>query len=281
MPDHAEAGTIFHARHGNGPPMLVAGGIHLDHGYLRPWLDPLGGAAQLIFVDHPGTGRSREGFAVGGFEHADWADALDRVRQGLGHERVVLFGHSYGGHVALEYALRHPERLRGLVLCATAPAFDYADAALANARAIAGELEEPERFETLVGALSGPIADDAELGAVWRTILPLYFHDYDADAARSMDARSTYAAAAFSRAFFGCLPRFDVTDRLAEIHVPTLVLAGRHDWIAPPDHGADRLQAGLPRSERVIFEASGHFPFVEEPERFTEVVGDWLSRTAV
>lgn len=276
MADFADAGAIFCTTHGDGVPMLVAGGIHLDHGYLRPWLDPLGESAELAFIDLPGTGRSREGAAVEALEHADWADAIDRVREGLGHDRALMFGHSYGGYLALEYALRHPDRLRGLVLCATAPAFDYAEAALATAQAMG----EPDRFDALVGALSGPIADDAALGDVWRTILPLYFHRYDPDAARDMDERTSYSAAAFNRAFFACLPRYDVTDRLSEIDAPTLVLAGRHDWIAPPDHGAERLHAGLPRSERVVFERSGHFPFVEEPERFTAVVREWLDRTA-
>jgi pimeloyl-ACP methyl ester carboxylesterase len=67
------------------------------------------------------------------------------------------------------------------------------------------------------------------------------------------------------------IPAYDVRPRLAEITTPTLVLGGRHDWVTPYGE-SEIIAAGIPNSELVIFEESGHLPFVEEPDRFMQVV---------
>ena len=68
---------------------------------------------------------------------------------------------------------------------------------------------------------------------------------------------------------------YDVVPRLGEIGVPTLVLAGRDDFIAPPSQ-AERLCQGIRNAELVVFEHSGHYPYVEEPEAFFAAIRDWL-----
>lgn len=73
------------------------------------------------------------------------------------------------------------------------------------------------------------------------------------------------------------LDTYNVVSRLGEIQVPTLVAVGRDDFITPPLQ-AVRLQHGIPNAELVVFEQSGHMPYVEEPERFAPVVRDWLAR---
>lgn len=259
---------------GDGPPLMAAGGIHLDHRYLRPWLDPLAEDARLVYFDHRGTGRSPRPDTFDGIDHGTWADDMDALRRELGFERVVLFGHSYGGYLALEYALRHPERLSGLILCDTGPALDYVPAALENARARG----TPAQMEALGEALKADVADDGELCRLWLEILPLYFHERDPAELGEWDDCSRYAAAAFNHAFGRCLPAFDVTARLGEISVPALMLVGRHDWITPPAQGAERLAAGIPGAELVVSEESGHFPFMEEPEAFVAAVRGWLGR---
>jgi proline iminopeptidase len=251
--------------------LVMHGGPGLDHTYLRPGLDPLGDAVELIYYDHRGNGRSPDPEEWDAVSHDSWARDADALRARLGHERVLLFGHSYGGFLALEYALRFPERLRGLILCDTAPALDYPEVVAANARARG----TPEQVEAALAGFSEPAADDDALRDLWLTILPLYFHDYrPAYAEQSRDI--LYRAAAFNHAFFRCVAEYDVRERLDGIDVATLILVGRDDWIAPVAEGAERIHAGLPRSELRVFEHSGHFPFVEEPERFRSTVREWL-----
>jgi len=250
----------------------VAGGIHTDHSYLRPWLDPIAESACLVFYDHRGTGRSADGVQPEELTHEAWSSDIERLRVSLGGDRIVLFGHSYGGFIAQEYAVRFGEHLDGLILCATAPAMDYPEVAIANAEA-AGS---PEIVVAVREAFGGRIANDAALRRLWLTTLPLYFHHYDAGTAAKLDRTASYNAAACNRAFSACLPAFDMTGKLGRIRVPTLLLAGRHDWICPPRQGAERIRSEVPGAKLVVFEHSGHFPFIEENSRFISTLADWL-----
>jgi proline iminopeptidase len=266
---------LFYTTHGSGRPMLVMhGGLGLDHAYFRPWLDELGDVAELIYYDHRGNGKSARPANWEGITHATWADDADALRAQLGHEQVILYGHSYGGFLALEYALRHGEQLAGLILSCTAPALDYPEVILANAE----RRGSPEIMQTVMTGLADPTDSDEGYRALMGAIMPLYFKRYDPEVARQIDAVSTYSGGAFRHSFTACIPSYNVLDRLSEINTPTLILSGREDWITPPAQGGERLHAGLPNSELVIFEESGHFPFIEEPQRFNAVVKDWVRR---
>jgi proline iminopeptidase len=140
-----------------------------------------------------------------GVTHATWADDCDAVRAALGAERVLVFGHSYGGVLALEYALRHPARVAGLVLCTTQPAFDYAEQALALARARA----TPAQWDLLLASLANPPADDAALAAGARALLPLYLHAPRPETLALFDA-VRFRAAPYRHAMARLLPALDL-----------------------------------------------------------------------
>jgi proline iminopeptidase len=267
---------LGYERVGRGVPILLMHGwLGLDHTYLRPYLDPLGEVAELVFYDHRGHGRSSAVDDWSGIDHATFADDADALREHLGHERIVVLGHSYGGFLAQEYALRYPERLAGLVLCATAPALDYARdprrlVAASGVAATDDQLEQAERiFETL------PESDE-EYRRERRAVMPLYFADPSPRRLARFEA-ATYRAAPWRHAVSHLLPGFNVADRLGAVTAPALVLGGRHDWVCPPTQAA-RLTGLLPRSELVFFEQSGHYPFVEETDEFVRVVREWLDR---
>lgn len=263
---------IFYSVVGEGPPVLVMhGGLGLDHTYFRPWLDPLGERAALVLYDHRGNGRSSRPSSLDDVDHGTWAEDADALRAALGHERVVVLGHSYGSFLALEYAVRHPERVAGLVLVGSAPKFDYPATAMANA----AKRATPEQLAALQGGLTGPVADDEGFARVWRAIVPIYYHRPDAEVLRRQDAETRYSAAAFNAGMFRCLPSYDVLPHLGQLRVPALVVTGRHDWITPVEQG-ERLARAMPDARLVVFEESGHYPFVEEPARFVDLVGAWL-----
>jgi proline iminopeptidase len=265
-------GHLFYVTHGRGSPMLVLHGSGLDHTSLRPWLDPLGADVELIYYDQLGSGRSSEPADWAAVSRQSWVEDADGLREYLGHERVLLFGHSYGGYLAQEYALRYPDRVLGLVLCCTAAAMDFPEVMMANARARA----TPAQYETLVRGLSGPLPDDATLGATWTEVVPIYFADGDPELAAAVLRDVRYRVGAFNHAFFRCLSDFDTRPQLSRLDVPTLILAGRHDWITPPREGSEPLHSRIPNARLVVFEKSGHFPFAEEPARFIETVSDFV-----
>ena len=254
--------------------LLMHGGSGLDHTYFRPWLDTLSDQVQLIYYDQFGQGRSTRPQNFDDISMETWVDEADALRAALGHEKMILFGHSYGGFIAQEYALRYGDHLDGLILCDTDPVVDYFDVIMANANARGTS----EQVAALVAGLSAPVADDASFRQTWVTILPLYFNTLDPKVAAALDEATVYSAGAFNQGMGKLLPTFNVLDRLSEITVPTLVLVGKDDWITPPAQAAERLHAGLPNSQLVRFEESGHFPFIEENEKFVATVRDWISR---
>ncbi|MEP0547488.1 MAG: alpha/beta fold hydrolase [Rhodothermales bacterium] len=273
MPHATDSVDLFVSVHGEGPPLVVMhGGLGLDHTYLRPWLDRLGEVVTLVYYDHRGHGRSPAPDDWDAVTHATWVADADALRECLGYKQWFVFGHSYGGFLALEYALAYPDRIAGVVLCCTSAAFDHGEAAFARAERRA----TPEQLAVLAGAFSAPLPNDGAMREGFSAVLPVYLCDPDPSTCEALKAGVRFSADGFNRAFFGCLSDYDVRGRLSEIDAPVLVLSGRHDWLFAPEDGGDVLAAGLPHTEHVVFEHSGHYPFVEEPEPFVHAVTTWL-----
>ncbi len=260
MPHVTVNGTDLHVETiGSGPPLvLLHGGLGLDHTYFRPRFDQLAGRATVIYYDHRGNGRSARpaDYAAEMTLEQLVADVVGLLDE-LGHDRATVLGHSYGGFLAQLVAAAHPDRLRGLILANTVPAFDYQPAPSGT----------DEQLAAFGAAFSGPVADDAAWRQTWSTIWPMYFHRFDADEAARVDAGTHYVADAWNTAA-GLLATFNTLEQLPSIEVPTLVVSGRHDFITPPGPGGERIDALLPNSELAIFEDSGHYPFVEEESAF-------------
>jgi proline iminopeptidase len=265
---------IYIKRLGKGQPMLVMhGGPGLDHTIFRPWLDKLDEQVELIYYDHRGNGRSTRPASMESITHGTWAADADALRTYLGFKKVILFGHSYGGYLAQEYAVRFGQHLAGLILCNTGPAFDYMPIVQANAAARG----TPDALAALNEVFAQNKNDDSYLRSLWMRILPLYFKHYDPQIGRAMDEATSYSAAAWNQAKANCLPKFNTLGRLKEITAPTLILGGADDWLTPVEQSR-RMHAKLPNSELVIFENSGHFLYIEETDKFITTIENWLAR---
>ncbi len=265
------------------PLLALHGGLGWDHTALRPWLDPLADHVRLTYLDLEGCGASPDPEDWETVTHATWADGVEAVRQRLdlevgGHERVVLFGHSYGAVIALEVALRHPERVGGLVLCAAPTAAAHVGEAMARVQASATALG-PAAERAFTRLTAGPETDEA-FADVMTDAINLYVHDPRAHDLEAVVDRIRFRAAPLHRSFFDLYGGYDIRPHLSSIRVPVLVLSGRHDWLAPPAEAPAEMLAGLPDAEGHVFEHSSHLPFLEENEAFLEVVTDWLDRRA-
>ena len=119
--------------------------------------------------------------------------------------------------------------------------------------------------------------DDAALRRMWELVRPLYWSEFDADLDNRVMGKTVFSAQA-ANAGDAITKGWDVTPRLGEIRAPTLVLVGQEDVICPPSQ-AKILHEGIPESELVFFEHSGHFLYVEEAGVFFDAVRAWLRRT--
>lgn len=270
-----DGAELFVRSLGSGSPILcLHGGLGLDHTYLSPWLDPLALNHSLIFYDHRGNGRSSRPEEWHAVDHDVWARDVERLRLALGLDEVIVFGHSYGAFLALEYAIRYPDHLCGLILCSAAASARYVETAFANLSMQAG----PEELDAISRLFSDPPEDPDRVRELWHAALPAYVHGLDEQSARAAFAQTRFSGAAIRRAVTECLPSYDVFDQLDCIRVAALVLVGRHDLITPPEAAAEPLARGLPDAELVLFEHSAHFPFIRENDEFLRVVRGWLER---
>jgi proline iminopeptidase len=264
---------------GRGEPLV------LMHGGPSADLWTLGGFRRLadqftlVFYDHRCNGRS-VGVPVSSMTWDNLVRDVEALREHLGFESWSVFGHSFGGHVALEYVLRHPDRVSRLVLMDTA-----ADARWARDNA-------PELL-----ARRGFPADRVELVRRWfhgeftpREYLPIMWRISSAyggtaglrGVARELAAggwRSRIRAEALIHAGRNLMPGWSVVDRLGEIRVPTLVLAGSEDFVCPPDCQQE-LAEGIPGSRLVIVEGAGHDPQDEQPAKVLPLLRSFLAAKA-
>lgn len=253
------------------PPVVIMHGPGFDHTFLRPWLDPLAGERQVIFFDMRGCGRSSRSESTVVPIIDTLVDDIDALRSHLGSDQIVLHGHSFSGLTALSYALKHANHLMGLILDCTAPHFNYPDVMMSNLTARGSH----EQIQAMVEVFKAQVASDEAFQRGWNLVMPIYFHRYDPMIGARVSAHMQFSVAVLNQ-FGAQLPSMNFITQLPDISVPTLVLAGRDDWICPPAESAERLHAGLPNSNLVVFEESGHFPFIEEQDTYLRTVEDWL-----
>lgn len=257
----AGEGTAIVTLHG-GPGL---GSRDNDWGSFLPFAD----THRVISFDQRGNGES-EGLEP--YSHEQFAADVEGLRQQLGLGKIILTGGSYGGFIALEYALRYQEHLHAIILRDTAASNAFQG--IAKTRALDSGL--PMDQAALDRLFDGRVRDDQEFCESFGMIQPLYNVEYDPVAGAKQLARIPFRFETHNWAFSRNQPNYDIVTRLPEIRVPTLVIVGRHDWITPLE-ASEQIAHGIPNSQLVIFENSGHSPQNEEREKFLETVNAFIS----
>jgi proline iminopeptidase len=256
-------------REGDGPPLIVHhGGPGLDHSTIMPHLKPLTEQLEVICFDHRGTGRSgppqgaSEPYNIDGF-----VEDIGGLADALGAERFVLMGHSFGGIVATLFALARPEMLTHLILVCTPTSQQFVrDVEDALAERLAPDaLAELKSLED-GGSSANVMRRSLEL------LAPVYFHDPSRVSELGLEE---VRFGPETQAVWDNLEGFDLRPRLPEIKVPTLVVAGASDASLPPARAKEAAKA-LPNGKLLLIEGSGHYPYIEAPEKFISGVQDFL-----
>jgi pimeloyl-ACP methyl ester carboxylesterase len=261
------------------PVIVLHGGPGLDHHEFADYLDPLtADGILLLLVDQRAQGRSepcdpRTWTLV---RHAQDVIMLARAMQ-LGPHAVL--GHSYGAFVALQHAVDFPGMAAQTIVSCGVPSTRWFAEIDLNL-----ERFEPEALRQRVmdsWAREESVQTPEELRRLDLDQLPFQFGDpldprIDEYAAKTAD--TVYSPGVLRDAAAKDYGGIEVEPRLDEITEPVLVLAGRHDRTCPPA-ASEFMAAAIPSAELVVFESSGHMPFVEEPGPYLEAVGDFLRRT--
>ena len=261
-----------------GTVILLHGGPGATHDYLLAFRDLARQGFRLVLYDQLGCGRSELARDVGEYTIERDVEDLEELRRSLGIDRFHLLGSSYGGLLAIAYALVHPDPLKSLI-----SASGLADVPLTvrEMQRLKRELPAPwpevlERHEA-----KGEFQDPEYLAGVmvfYRRHL-CRIPQWPAEVTYTLDHMSLpkYGTMNGPNEFTitGTIREYDATPRLGEIRVPTLVTTGRYDEVTPVV--AESIHRGIRGSTLVRFEESSHLAFWEERDRYMETVARFLA----
>jgi proline iminopeptidase len=270
--------SLFVEERGSGPAVLVLhGGPGLDHHEFADYLDPLGDEFRLLLVDLRSQGRSTTA------PPSTWT--LERMSQdvimlarAMRLERYAVLGHSFGAFVALQNAVDYPAMAAATIISSGIPSARWMVAVERNLEAF----EPAELRQRVAGSWEreSTVQTQAEFAEMMADQMAFHF-------ANPLDPRigdylgriggtvySPEVLRAFSGAGYGGI---ELEDRLGEVASPTLVLTGRFDRSCAPEAG-EVMATGISGGELHVFQRSGHMTFVEQPDEYVAIVGDFLRR---
>jgi len=283
---------IYFKSIGIGPPLMVLhGGPGASHDYFLPYLLPLARTHRLIFIDERGSGRSQRLEDASLYTVEAMVEDVEDVRAALHLGKISLLGHSCGGVLAEAYALEYQQNLSHLILNSTFPSTREMNEVLAQEKAQMppAKLKRLNELEAAGLFGKGEIWEHARYPAEYENLAwgPGYFpflygarpdSNYDPAAGNAPTNWELYREMWGSHGEFiidGNLKSVEYVDRLATIHVPTLVVVGDHDECAPSL--SKEMHEKIAGSQLVILPNSGHMNFVDQPELWHKAVGEFLA----
>ncbi len=270
--------SVGGGEHEGIPLLILHGGPGFPHDYLENLAALATEQRRVIFYDQLGCGRSDKPDDLSLWQVPRFVTELATVRRELGLERVHILGQSWGGMLAIEYALTQPEGLTSLILSNTASSIPLW---IAEANRLRAELP-PEVNATLLrheeaGTTDDPEYQEAMMVFYSRHVVRVPMPDYVQRAFDTFSQAVYYTMNGPSEFHvIGTIKDWDRTDRLGEIAVPTLILSGRYDESTPIIN--EIMLRGIAGSEWVVFENSSHLSHVEEAELYMQTVQAFLKR---
>ncbi len=259
------------------PLLLLHGGPGAPHDYLNNLEALASEQRRVIFYDQLGCGRSDQPDDTSLWRVERFVSELATVRRALGLVRVHILGQSWGGMLAIEYALTQPQGLLSLVLSNTTPSIPMW---VAEANRLRAQLP-PEVNATLQRHEAAGTTDSQEYQEAMqvyydRHVIRVPMPDYVKHTFENLSKVYFYMNGPSEFHVVGPIKDWDRSDRLHEIHVPTLIISGRYDESTPAIN--EVLQRGILGSEWVVLENSSHLSHVEEPELYMQTVNAFLAR---
>lgn len=261
---------------GDGPPLVCLPGGPMQASMYLGDLGGLSAHRQLIMLDLRGTGQSAIPEDTATYRSDRLINDVDALREHLDLHRMDLLAHSAGANLAALYVGGHPERVSKLALI-TPSIMAVGIEITGDDRLATAQLRQDQpwfaaAFTALEAIVAGKATDDT-----WQAVTPFFYGRWD-DVAQAHQAaedrqRNKEAAAAFAAE--GAFDPDATRTALARFGRPVLLLAGEVDLAAPPRVMAEF--AGLfPNAKFVIQPGAGHFPWLDDAERFVATIAAFL-----
>jgi proline iminopeptidase len=271
---------------GEGVPLvLINGGPGGTHHYFHPWFERARGYARVIYYDQRGCGLSDFEPGDDGYSVEQAADDLDALRQALGVKKWVLLGYSYGGFLAQLYTVRHPRNVAGLILVGSSAGMSVEIGRSRQQEFLSDE--ERARMKMIREELQ-QLSQETDMPRRRYVQLLLYNNFINGDWKRQQfykpDPERMAQIALYEwdhdGGFNGTVGQskggIDFTGIFDKSPIPTLILEGKWD-LTWNEKKAEILAGNHPNGKLVLFENAGHGIYDEEPDRFFEVLEEFLT----
>jgi len=240
---------------------LIHGGPGGNHIHFKNDSIKLQQYAQLIFIDQRGCGFSKKD-KKSNYTLENNIEDIEALRKYLGFNKINILGVSYGGMVAQGYAIRYNKNIDNLILVATAPSHHFIETAKENIRKI-GTKQQIAVCEKYLW--NGKFKSNKDVNHYFKVMDPLYIYSYKKNQLKRFSSTHTnsnkpknvFSYEVLNAGFSSFLHEFNFIPSLKKIKCPTLIMAGKNDWICMPSH-AKTMADKIPNSILKIFNKCGH-----------------------
>ncbi|MBO6587269.1 MAG: alpha/beta fold hydrolase [Gracilimonas sp.] len=257
--------------------MVLHGGPGFNHDYFLPYLTPLAKHFRLILFDQRGMGRSSTNLDSTSFSIDYLVDDIEALRTELDLDAIHLLAHSWGGKLAMKYAIRYPASLKSLILSNTvAPSSEFNEATFAAF----SKLNERQNLEELNAILDKIRGGNREVG-VFEKFTKLNFRPMFYDTSRVHELTLNFSQTYFeTQSLLSLLPppnqRENLFPDLASVDVPVLIIRGELE--PTPIQSDQKLVDTFPDARLINFSKAGHFPFIERPQAFKDSLTEFINK---
>jgi len=253
-------GPVAYEEKGTGTPIVLLSANPGDHRHFDAIVSTLARSYRTIAVDWPGYGESAPPQPPNSASAMLFADVLEDVVAGLKLDPAIFLGNSVGGYASARLAIRHPERVRALILV---------DSGGFTSHSFAGwlfcQIKGTEFITRLFATQFARTYLKHRTPLVEQIIARI-------DEGRALHSRVAVDAAVW-RSFLH--PDHDLRSSASQIAAPTLLIYGRYDPVIRFDADGRNAQAALPDAQLIVLE-TGHEPFAEDPESFLQAINPFL-----
>jgi proline iminopeptidase len=256
--------------------VILHGGPGMDHTYLLPQMLELSKTHRLILCDQRGTGRSGGSIDAASISLQNFVEDIEGIRKAYGLGKMNLIGHSWGGNLAMFYAVRYPQNLKSVILVDASAASAEMLKMVSKAQQDHMTAEDRKAFTDIIATEGFKKNNPQSVEEFFRIVFRPSF--YDRTKVNQLTLQFSDATANnFSKIpglLFQGMESFDITKQLADVKVRTLIIQGDSDPI--PMEIPKTLHSLLKNSSLLVLPQCGHFPFIEAPDPFFKAISEFV-----
>lgn len=275
-----KGGQLYYTVSGQGEPLVILhGGPGMDHSYFLPQMEMLSKQYRIIFYDQRACGRSSVDVDSSSLSMDQFVEDLESLRKYFMIEKMNLLGHSFGGLLAMRYAIRYPDHLRSLILVNSTPASSAWRDSSFSLMAKRKNPETDQKTASLLKTAAFRDRDPDTMAYFFRLLFSNSFYDPAKVDELTLHFQQNYPESNRMMNYLhkdSTLMRYNLIPELRKSKVPALIIGSEADIIPPL--AVEELHRSLQNSEYTFLEACGHFPFIEQPELFFKAINRFMGK---